>query len=198
MSSNQRGQRSRRRHAILEVRQPSFGGRIGVARRDMTPPPGIYARMWGCAAHDVAEGIHRPLYATALTFQEAEGAEPAGLAQPGPGLVDRGRGRMVLAGPFVGGVEAGVARLMVHLVHTHSGPVRFAAICRPAGRVADSPLPGGGSRRGHGRGAGGAGRRPAGHARMDHRPLRPGPQSRSARARRHAGPVRVQSAAAGR
>ena len=40
--------------------------RIGVGRRDITPPVGIYHRMWGAATHDRATGVHRPLLATAL------------------------------------------------------------------------------------------------------------------------------------
>src|SRR5437868_8404504 len=54
---------------------PEFAGLLGVAREDITPPLGIYARNWGAAKHDVAEGIHRPLTATALTMRsEREGA----------------------------------------------------------------------------------------------------------------------------
>ena len=30
---------------------------FGVATRDVTPPVGIYARSWGAATHDVAEGV---------------------------------------------------------------------------------------------------------------------------------------------
>ncbi len=45
---------------------PQSHGMIGVARVDITPPGDIYHRMWGAAAHDRAEGIHRPLTATAL------------------------------------------------------------------------------------------------------------------------------------
>jgi hypothetical protein len=41
---------------------------FGVARRDVTPPVGIYARSWGAATHDVAEGVHRPFSATAGVF----------------------------------------------------------------------------------------------------------------------------------
>src|SRR5436190_17085934 len=48
---------------------PEFAGILGVAREDITPPVGIYARNWGAAKHDVAEGIHRPLTATALTMK---------------------------------------------------------------------------------------------------------------------------------
>jgi hypothetical protein len=56
------------------LRHPEFRGRVGVARTTVTPPIGIYARAWGSAKHDVAEGVHRPLLATALVFQDQSGA----------------------------------------------------------------------------------------------------------------------------
>lgn len=40
-----------------------------VARLDITPPVGIYHRMWGAATHDRSTGIHRPLTATVLVMQ---------------------------------------------------------------------------------------------------------------------------------
>jgi hypothetical protein len=43
--------------------------RFGLARCDITPPVGIYHRLWGAAKHDRATGVHRPLTATALAFQ---------------------------------------------------------------------------------------------------------------------------------
>ena len=55
----------------LVVRADGFRGYIGVARRDVTPPVGIYARQWGAARHDVAEGVHRPLALTALALRES-------------------------------------------------------------------------------------------------------------------------------
>jgi hypothetical protein len=45
--------------------------RFGIARCDITPPVGIYHRMWGAATHDRATGIHRPLTAAALIIQAA-------------------------------------------------------------------------------------------------------------------------------
>ena len=60
----------------LEVVPSAFSGRIGVARRDMTPPEGIYARMWGAATHDFADGVHRPLCVTALALESEEGGAP--------------------------------------------------------------------------------------------------------------------------
>ena len=52
------------------LRHPEFHGEIGVASREITPPVGIYARTWGSATHDVAEGVHRPLLASCLLFRD--------------------------------------------------------------------------------------------------------------------------------
>lgn len=51
------------------VDTPQARGRIGFARADITPPIGIYHRMWGAALHDRATGVHRPLTATALWIE---------------------------------------------------------------------------------------------------------------------------------
>src|SRR5438128_11908926 len=51
------------------VDTPQSTCRFGIARCDITPPVGIYHRMWGAATHDRATGVHRPLTATALVFQ---------------------------------------------------------------------------------------------------------------------------------
>ena len=40
----------------------------GVARRNVTPPVGMYHRMWGAATGDRSTGVHRPLWATALAL----------------------------------------------------------------------------------------------------------------------------------
>lgn len=48
------------------VKTPQSRCRAGVARCDITPPVGIYHRMWGAALHDQATGVHRPLTATLL------------------------------------------------------------------------------------------------------------------------------------
>lgn len=47
----------------------------GVARGDITPPVGIYHRMWGAATHDVSTGVHRPLTATVLTLAPRDADE---------------------------------------------------------------------------------------------------------------------------
>lgn len=50
--------------SITRVSTPASRCRAGVARCDITPPVGIYHRMWGAALHDRATGVHRPLTAT--------------------------------------------------------------------------------------------------------------------------------------
>src|SRR5437764_14922739 len=47
--------------------------RLGVARGDVTPPVGLYHRMWGAATHEQATGVHRPLLATAMWVGPAAG-----------------------------------------------------------------------------------------------------------------------------
>lgn len=60
----------------LSVTPPSFAGRIGTARTDITPPVGVYARNWGAARHDTASSIHRPLTATAVAISDRNGGPP--------------------------------------------------------------------------------------------------------------------------
>jgi Neutral/alkaline non-lysosomal ceramidase, N-terminal len=50
--------------------------RFGVAVRDVTPPVGIYARSWGAASHEIAEGIHRPLLVSAAVLAPLEDSAP--------------------------------------------------------------------------------------------------------------------------
>ena len=59
--------------------QSEFRGLVGVAREPITPPAGIYARLWGSAKHDIAEGVHRPLLATCLYFSDVDHLNPLAL-----------------------------------------------------------------------------------------------------------------------
>ena len=56
------------------IETPQASCRFALAQRDITPPVGIYHRLWGAARHDQATGVHRPLRATALVFQAASGS----------------------------------------------------------------------------------------------------------------------------
>lgn len=55
----------------MHVDAPTTLCEIGIARGDITPPVGIYHRMWGAAAHDRSTGAHRPLTATVLILRPA-------------------------------------------------------------------------------------------------------------------------------
>lgn len=58
----------------MHVAAPQSRLQFALAVGDITPPVGIYHRMWGAATHDRAEGIHRPLRATAMVFQSRHAA----------------------------------------------------------------------------------------------------------------------------
>lgn len=52
---------------------PQTRCKIGFAQSDITPPVGIYHRMWGAALHDRATGVHKPLMATAMYLESLDG-----------------------------------------------------------------------------------------------------------------------------
>ncbi|MBT4503646.1 MAG: hypothetical protein HOC74_38295, partial [Gemmatimonadetes bacterium] len=60
--------------STTRVPAPTSILRLGHARADVTPPVGIYHRMWGAARHDQATGVHRPLLADVLILEPVEGA----------------------------------------------------------------------------------------------------------------------------
>ena len=60
-----------------QVIHPQAKLTAGAAKIDITPPVGMYHRMWGAAIHDRSTGVHRPLVATALWLAPA-GASASG------------------------------------------------------------------------------------------------------------------------
>lgn len=114
-------------------RSCAFRGRIGIAREDITPPLGIYARNWGAAEHEVADSVHRPLTLSSLTISPIAGGDPHVLIEADLGwwrsmdLFTRFQNRLL----DELGLES--SRLMFALSHTHSS----APLMAP-----DSSLPG--------------------------------------------------------
>ena len=108
--------------ADLVIRQSEFKGDMGVARADITPPPNIYARSWGSALHDAAEGIHRPLVTTCLFLR---GGDPQlelyllcfDLGWWYDDAHEREIRKVILE-------KSGLRddQLITHMGHTHSGP----------------------------------------------------------------------------
>jgi len=125
----------------LEYAHPSFEGRIGVARRDITPPPGIYARMWGCAEHDVAEGIHRPLLATAMAFRSSADERPLVLVSLDLTWWRCSQDEWLVRAPVLEALSLDASRLMIHSAHTHAGPsISRADADKPGGEKIEAYL----------------------------------------------------------
>ncbi|MGE0378939.1 MAG: hypothetical protein AB7Q45_26355, partial [Planctomycetaceae bacterium] len=77
---------------------------VGVARGDVTPPVGIYHRMWGAAAHDRATGVHRPLTFTVLVLAPEDSGDVRG-----EGLVLLALDHCLMAAPDLGEILERVA-----------------------------------------------------------------------------------------
>ena len=54
------------------VEAPTSVVRLGHGRADVTPPIGIYHRMWGAASHDQSTGVHRPLLADVIIVKPVD------------------------------------------------------------------------------------------------------------------------------
>ena len=114
----------------------AFRGLIGVARHDITPPVGIYARSWGAATHDAAEGVHRPLTLTCATFQATKDDPPLVLIAADLGWWRSREDEWSVRGPVLGALALDESRLMMCLSHTHAGPsLQRENASRPGGHL---------------------------------------------------------------
>jgi hypothetical protein len=96
--------------------------RFGVATRDVTPPVGIYARSWGAATHDTAEGVHRPFAATAAVFAPMEGGGPTlALVAVDLGWFQHVPDEAELRATILRRTGLDEAALLINMSHTHSG-----------------------------------------------------------------------------
>jgi hypothetical protein len=100
----------------------AFTGFIGVAQADITPPPGIYARNWGASAYDTAEGVHRPLMLTCITFQSTLQEEPLILISADLGWWKNKDDEWLVRKGILEELSLDSSRLMFCLSHTHAGP----------------------------------------------------------------------------
>ena len=96
--------------------------RFGVATRDVTPPVGIYARSWGAATHEVAEGVHRPFAATAAVFAPMDGDEPTlALVAVDLGWFQYVPDERELRATILDATGLDDAALLINMSHTHGG-----------------------------------------------------------------------------
>ncbi len=95
---------------------------FGVATRDVTPPVGIYARSWGAATHDVAEGVHRPFAATAAVFAPVDGDEPTlALVAVDLGWFQHIPDERALRATILERTGLDDEALLINMSHTHAG-----------------------------------------------------------------------------
>jgi hypothetical protein len=105
---------------MTPVNVPQSICRAAVARCDITPPVGMYHRMWGAAAHDRSTGVHKPLLATALVLRPTNSSD-------GPGVVLIALDHCILGDDDVTNIRSQAAKAVgcdardVHITlsHTH-------------------------------------------------------------------------------
>ncbi|MCC7161816.1 MAG: neutral/alkaline non-lysosomal ceramidase N-terminal domain-containing protein [Anaerolineae bacterium] len=95
--------------------------KFGVAVRDMTPPVGIYHTAWGAATHDRAEGIHRPLTATAAVFAPIAGdGRPQALVAIDHGWFQNPDDERAMRANILERTGLGDSELLINMSHTHA------------------------------------------------------------------------------
>ncbi|HPD32259.1 MAG TPA: neutral/alkaline non-lysosomal ceramidase N-terminal domain-containing protein [Phycisphaerae bacterium] len=113
---------------------PSAAVHLGVARRRIDPPSGIYARNWGAARHDTAEGIHGSLLATVLVIRGQGSPDPLILASLDLGWWQQAEDEWLVRGALIESLCLRPERVMLSCIHTHAG----ASLCS-----GDADKPGG-------------------------------------------------------
>lgn len=128
--------------STTRVKSPTSRLRLGHARHDITPPVGIYHRMWGAARHDAATGVHRPLLVDIVALEPLE----ANIARRTirvqldfVHLSNEQRDRLIAPVAEAAGVEAE----QVIITHAHSHSAGFFEANRrnlPGGELIDGYL----------------------------------------------------------
>ncbi len=102
--------------------QTRVHAQAGVARRDISPPEGIYFRSWGASLRDTPRGLHRPFNVTALALRQEVGDPPLLLVAMDGGWWQSGAEERRLRDAVAQALALDEARLMINLSHTHAGP----------------------------------------------------------------------------
>lgn len=108
----------------LHQQFPALRSRVGTSRWDITPSLEVAARNWGAAKHLFAKSVHRPLTGTALAISSVEEESVALLLI----VLDLGwwlrhADAEALRERILRELELPEANLIIHLTHTHAGPV---------------------------------------------------------------------------
>lgn len=113
----------------------AFSGLIGVARREINPPLGIYARNWGAGRTDKAVGFHRSLTLTCLTLQSHPDKQPLVLIAADLGWWKNAADELKLRRGILDALDLPESHVMFCLSHTHAGPsLSTADASKPGGQ----------------------------------------------------------------
>lgn len=111
-------------NSISHQRYPALRASIGASRWDITPDLNVCAKNWGAAEHWFANGVHRQLTGTAIAIARLEGDDAPLLLISlelgwwrSRGDADRFRQQLLDE------LELPDENLILHLTHTHSGPI---------------------------------------------------------------------------
>ena len=105
--------------STMIVRTPTSRCEFGIAWTDITPPVGMYHRMWGAASHDRSTGIHRPLRVTVVVMRPLDHSHQTVLVSLDHCLLRAPEMEALLSDTCR---HAGLSRseLLVTFSHTHS------------------------------------------------------------------------------
>ena len=118
------------------IRHPEFAGDIGVGRVDITPPVGIFSRSWGSSIHDVASGVHRPLYATSIMFSNSETGLNQFLISADLSFWKSNQEEWEIRSEILSRSGLDESQLLLHLSHSHSVPMtNLINIDQPGGHL---------------------------------------------------------------
>jgi len=101
---------------------PSFRGRIGLSRADITPDTGIYARNWGASSHDTADSIHRRLTLNVMTLSAIKGEPTLVFVDADLGWWKTPQAYQRFASRLLETLQIEPENLIFALSHTHAGP----------------------------------------------------------------------------
>ena len=117
-------------------RSPQSRCVLGVARAKVTPPDGIYHRMWGAAKHDQAIGTHRCLFATVAAFGPIEGEGIVQILVALDHCVMGALEHRALVAAIAAGCQMPEERITVVFSHTHgAGLMSLDRVALPGGHL---------------------------------------------------------------
>ena len=107
---------------IAPLSQNEFRGRVGIARTEINPPEGMFVRTWGCATHDIADGLHAPLYATCMAVASADGGTPVYLVTVDLMAWLSKADEEGIRHPLEEEFRTAPGELILHVSHSHGAP----------------------------------------------------------------------------